>query len=368
MSRLLCKGKGAQEYYKSIPENFKISLDFSVIPPILRADMKTPTEKKRKKRIVTKKLTLQHTREGTYWPDIEQCTETGDIITVKDTQVASSTEYKVTERKENGCVKSMIATNTGETFNLAYNPSLQRYYVRSTDPNKPFCTPQHMCGHRAFFHEESKTVIWMVPRNGSCTILASLLYAEGGEEIKMERKQPALIWGYTGQREHFVDILSDAMPNPDKWSAYRHCIVYQDPMYKCIRHMNYIMSCNKPQLQTFFSECPEKIKDMKTFADTYLAIAEINKYNNKHYYEQHMIPQMFYHKTLPVTPDVIIDLEDLSPFIRKEMRIQPITANIETSIGISLMSITKEQKARIMEIYGDDYKIEQRFKDRWWYE
>lgn len=309
-------------------------------------------------------LTFQHTRAKTYWPDIEEIEEEKeDILYVKKSQLNEGRRYSVTGRDDEGNISELRIDTGEEEYWAVYNPGLQRYYIRSKSIDQPFKTPQHMVGHRAFFHKDSRTIIWMVPRNGSCTILSTFMSALG---YKVNKGQPALIWGCTGQQDCFFDVQDGNIPYPEKWLNYRHCIVYQDPLLKTLRHMNYILSVNKPQLSTFFSEDMKKMDDMDTFIDTYLAIAEINKRNNVSYYEQHMIPQMFYHQTLPITPDTIIYLDDLEEFLHKEMGLAPVLANLETSIGLSIGSITEERKKKIDKIYEQDYLIETRFKDRLW--
>lgn len=309
------------------------------------------------------KTTLQHTRAKTYWPDLEICEEEGEVLTVRRSQLNEGRRYSVISRDEEGHISELRIDTGEEEFWAVYNPGLGRYYVRSKEVGKAFKTPQHMTGHRAFFHTPSSTIIWMIPRNGSCTVLASLLNDAG---YKVNTGQPALVWGCTGQQNCFFDEPDGKLTSPERWVNYRHCVVYQDPTFKALRHMNYILSVNKPQLHTFFSEFPNKMDDMGVFIDTYLAIAELNKRNTLAQYEQHMIPQMFYHQTLPVTPQVIIDLDDLSDFIRTEMNITPVHANMEASIGLSIASVTPERLKRLEKVYAQDYLIETRFKDRLW--
>lgn len=305
---------------------------------------------------------LQHTREHTVWPDLEHCTESQNTLTVVKSQVPTSKEYTIVARNEEGRI-SELKSNIGEEFWASYNPALDRYYVRSKAPSKPFRTPQHMTGHRAFFDKNTKTIIWMIPRNGSCTILASLM-KNAGLEVKVT--QPAAIWGCTGSTDYFFDETGNKLSNPEKWLEYKQCIVYQDPFYKCIRHMNYVLACNNFQLNTFFSDNPEKMNDAAAFIDTYLAIAEINTYNTKEFYEQHMMPQMFYHRTIPVQIESIIELDKLDKFIERELKISCTKANLEASIGLLLDDVTDEHRKKIEKIYGGDREIAKRFKDRWW--
>lgn len=311
-----------------------------------------------------KTLTFQHTRAKTYWPDIEEIEEEkDDLLLVKRSQLNEGRRYAVTARDEEGHISEMKIDTGEEEYWAVYNPGLDRYYIRSKVIDKPFKTPQHMTGHRAFYNKDARTIIWMVPRNGSCTILATLMATLG---YKTNVGQPALIWSCAGQQDCFFDEQEGKLSSPEKWINYRHCIVYQDPLLKTLRHMNYILSVNRPQLSTFFSEDISKMHNMDTFIDTYLAIAEINKRNNASYYEQHMIPQMFYHQTLPVTPDTIIHLDDLEHFLHYEMGLHTVKANLETSIGLSIGSITEKRKEKIKKIYEQDYLIETRFKDRMW--
>lgn len=306
-------------------------------------------------------LVLQHTRQGMSWPDKEVCTESQNTLTVTKSQTGTK-EYAIISRDEEGRIHE-LKSNTEEEFWAVYNPGLDRYYVRSKMPGKPFRTPQHMVGHRAFFDVNSKTIVWMVPRNGSCTILASLMR---NAHLEISIEQPAAIWNKPGQSQFFFDATGNKLPDPEKWAEYKHCIVYQDPVFKCIRHMNYILACNRFQLQTFFVENPKKMDDIGVFADTYLAVAEINTYNNKDFYEQHMIPQMFYHQTIPAQIDSIVDLDKLPLFIEREMRMCCVQSNLENSIGLLIDDITDEHRKKIEKIYGNDREIATRFKDRWW--
>ena len=306
-------------------------------------------------------VTLQHTRTDTNWPDTETCNMTGDILTITKSQREEVKEYTVIARDDAGRIKELKG-NTGEEFWTAYNPSLDRYYVRSKDPEKPFRTPQHMTGHRAFFEDNSKTIVWMIPRNGSCTVLASLVKARGFEPAC---EQPAMIWTTVGHRDCFFDVVDNKFSDA-KWLEYKQCIVYQDPLYRFVRHLNYILTCNNPQINTFFAEFPEKIKDVPTVIDTYLAVAEMNAHNTPAFYEQHMIPQMFYHQTVPTQIDTIVALDDLEDFISKEMGIPCVKANLEATLGLTLDDLTEERMARFEKIYGIDREIEKRFKDRWW--
>lgn len=317
--------------------------------------------KKQKKAVSAVPLTLQHTREGTNWPDLELCEETNDTIAVQKSQVASAKEYTITSRDQDGHITE-LRDNNGEEFWTSYNPALERYYVRSKDPNKPFRTPQHMTGHRAFFESRFKTIVWMIPRNGSCTILASLM---NDKHYEINCNQPAAIWNCIGHTNFFFDETKSKLSNT-KWLEYKQCVVYQDPLLKCVRHLNYILSCNKPQLHTFFADCPKKELDIGSVIDTYLAVAEINTHNNVSYYEQHMMPQMFYHRTLPVQIDAIVDLDSLGEFVRQELKVTCCQANIEATIGLLLDDLTEARRARIDRIYGQDYEIAKRFKDRWW--
>lgn len=315
-------------------------------------------------------VTLQFTRQGTQWPDKEVCALDGDTLVVLQSQNEHANEYKILARTNEGRIKEIQevpekeSDSPPEEFYLSYNPGLDRYYVRSKDPNKPFITPQHMSGHRALFHNQSKTVIWYLPRNGSSTVLASLIYNTGN--IHVNRHQPAMAWQNEKRDKHYFDAPNGKLPNPEKWLDYKHCIVYQDPVYRCIRHMNYVLSVARSQLNTFFSDSALKMDNAPIFVDTYLALAEINKYNNISYYEPNLMPQMFYHKTLPVTPDVIVELSQLSDFIYDTMHITVVASNLETSIGLTLRDISSANRQRIEDIYGEDRFIESRFKDRWW--
>lgn len=305
---------------------------------------------------------LQHTRQGTRWPDIETCTESQDTLTVKKGQIADSKEYIITSRDEDGRI-SELQSNTGEEFWAAYNPALDRYYVRSKDPEKPFRTPQHMAGFRAFFDQKTKTLIWMVPRNGSCTVLASLMNAEG---LEVKEEQPAMIWNCQGHAKYHFNVIENKLPDPEKWLAYKHCIVYQDPVFKCIRHMNYVLSCHQFLLHTFFTRDAESEENIQAFIDTYLAIAEINTHNTRDFYEQSMIPQMFYYKNIPAQIDSIVDIDKLDIFIERELKIRCKKANLENSLGLLMDDITEEHMKRIEKIYGKDKEIPVRFKDRLW--
>lgn len=315
-------------------------------------------------------VTLQFTRQGTQWPDKETCSIDGDTLVVLHSQNEHANEYKILSRTNEGRIKEIreIPAKESDTppeeFYLAYNQGLDRYYVRSKNPDKPFITPHHTVGHRAFFHEPSKTVIWYLPRNGSSTVLTSLIYDTG--EIHVNRHQPAMVWYNEQCSKHYFDVPDGKLPNPEKWLDYKHCLIYQDPAHRCVRHMNYVLSCNRQLLSTFFSEDMAHMENTALFVDTYLALAEINKYNTVSWYEPNLMPQMFYHKTLPVTPDIIIELSQLQTFIYNVMGITPVAANLETSIGITLRDISVANWKRIENIYGEDRLIETRFKDRWW--
>lgn len=311
----------------------------------------------------TEKITLQHTRQGTYWPDIEICTLEGDILRVEKSQIKTGSEYFIIAQDDEGYPTELKDDNTDEEFWLAYNPSLDRYYVRSKVKDKAFLTPQHTTGHKALFHHPSRTVIWVIPRNGSCTLLASLMKDRGESPNTL---QPGRTWRSREAHTCYFEEDKNVLSQPEKWIDYHHCIVYQDPELRCLRNMNYILSVNRPQLATFFSEFQEKMQNVSTFMDTYLAIAEINLYNEPEYYEASLKPQLWFHKTLPVTPELIIKLDDLEEFLKKELKIKPEPANIENSIYLSLSAYTEERKKKVEKLYGEDRIIETRFRDRLW--
>lgn len=306
-------------------------------------------------------ITLQHTRPENGWPDIEKGEVNEDVVYITSSQKDELGEYEVITRDEQtGRIKELRQGE--EEFWLSYNPSLERYYVRSKRPELPFRTNLSTSGFRALYFDPLKVMIWLIPRNGTSTLLATILNVLG----KRVTPEGGHIWACEGQNECCLNVKEGGLPEPEKWAGYRHCTVYQDPVLKCIRHINHIMTHSRAELYNFFTDNPPLFHNPAAVMDTYLAVAEVNAKNTKESYEQYMMPQMWYHKNFPVTPDTILSLDDLEDFITHEFRMRPVLANIEDSIAFPISAVTPEREEWAERIYGEDRLIPTRFRDRWW--
>lgn len=247
-----------------------------------------------------------------------------------------------------------------------YNPSLDLYVGRFTKPDQSYNMMDILYYGviNAVKHIPSKTLWWTIARNGCSSQLVSLATDQGATCFK-DLGTPQHVWGpkahpyLLSNMEYAKDVYS--------WDEYRHVIVYQDPIRRFVRLVNYAYTAGLPYV--VYKTVPARLRSIvqqpPAVIDQMLAIASVNARNRSAAYEQHYWPQR-HHFALAPKIDTVVWLDDVDHYMEHVLRIEPKHANVENKITVTKDMFSPRQMAIAEEIYGPCRQIEVNYKDKFY--
>lgn len=245
-----------------------------------------------------------------------------------------------------------------------YNPSLDLYVGRFTKPDVSYCLMNMLPygSMTAVTHIPSKTLWWTIARNGCSSQLVSLANDQGATCFN-DLGTPSRVWG--AKAHPYLLTNANYAKDSHTWIGYNHVIVYQDPIVRFVRLVNYAYTVGlhnavyrtlPPRLRMFVEKPTMVIDHM-------LAVAGLNARNLTTPYEQHYWPQRN-HFALAPRIDTVVRLNDVDTYMENVLHIKPVHANIENKVVVTEESFTPRQMEVAESIFGPDRELEFVYKDK----
>lgn len=247
-----------------------------------------------------------------------------------------------------------------------YNPTLDLYVGRFTKPDFSYNMMNTLpYGElNAVKHIPSKTIWWTIARNGCSSQLVSLAMDQGATCFN-DLGTPSNVWGPKA-RPYMLSNMEYAK-DVHNWAGYKHVIVYQDPVRRFVRLVNYAFTAGLPYV--VYHTVPHRLRSIVTYPsviiDQMLATASVNARNLSTGYEQHYWPQRN-HFALAPSIDTVVRLDDVDHYMRNVMHIKPNHANIENKIVVTQETFSPQQLEIAEEIYGPCRQLEVTYKDKFY--
>ena len=248
-----------------------------------------------------------------------------------------------------------------------YNPSLDLYVGRFTKPDISYNMMDILrYGEiNAVKHIPSKTLWWTIARNGCSSQLASLAIDQGATCFENRLGTPTQVWG--GKARPYLISNFEYAKDVHNWTEFKHVIVYQDPVRRFVRLVNYAFTAGLPYV--VYHTVPHRLRMLVTspsmVIDQMLATASVDARNTTAAYEQHYWPQRN-HFALAPKIDTVVRLDDVDHYMKNVLHIEPVHANIENNIVVTEETFSPHQMELAEDIYGPCRQIEVDYKDKFY--
>lgn len=268
-----------------------------------------------------------------------------DTLYIDETITDEYTNWTITARNAAG-VGTEFINDYGKGV-LAYNPYIELYIGKYTDPVRPLVyLPNEEIQYKAVIHDASKTIIWLIPRNASASIVASLNYGITTEN-EMWEKHTISLDDYTQKKEEYAD--------------YKHVVVVQNPLSRFSGWVEYLLS--KQALDShLLNSIPETKQDSITPVDTAVwqvaALARLVNANPTFDVAPQLLSQSHFISKLPAV-DVIVPLPYLDYYLHNELGVLPVHKNMDDDPVFWMGQLKESDKLlwELAETYADDAKL-----------
>lgn len=235
---------------------------------------------------------------------------------------------------------------SGMLERLVYNPATNEYLATfQSGAFRTASSAPSVTGPQFTVHEGSKTLMYLISKNACSTQIGTVLHELG---YKPAQTSPQQVW--TGNAYRHCRNVEDY--DPEQYADYTHLAVYQDPVRRFVNLANYAWCINKPLLRPYVASC----RDKQQMIDTVLLLIEMNKKNHPGLFEAHLEGQAWYYKRCPRI-DVVVPLELLSEYMRREMGIEPWNCNVDAKHELTRSDLQDRHLAEIERLWHEDYEL-----------
>lgn len=247
-------------------------------------------------------------------------------------------------------------------------------YDRGTDSYLAFSSPQEFqimhfaesqwWRYRLIAFEKQKIVFIVVSRNACCCLLATASKQKDAAQTREYYPEPAVAWALV-----HTSVASDN--NIEAYPGYTVAFVYSDPFFRWCNTCNYYAGANftrglsryLPQGFDIYAFREDKTAPMYSF----LARCEIESNYLWKGKDQHMMSQLETVGLFPNNIDIVVPIEMLSDFIRKEIGTEPVKANVEKEWWFDpMIDVPNDIKTRVINLYHADYDIPELFTGKFY--
>lgn len=265
-----------------------------------------------------------------------------------NTLAEENSSWTVTKRTDAGVGTNFI-TDYGQGI-LAYNTILDMYLGMYTMPaTKLEYIPTKEVTAKAVVHEKSNTLIWLIPRNASGTLLATLKYDAYSKKPNLQ-----YLWD-----EHTITLEQYREKNFD-YESMTHVVVLQSPENRFSRFVNSLI-CTDKMKEYLKNSAPrnkvESLEEIQAMTFHMLALAELNALSGSTACDENLWPQYRYLELIPRV-DVVVPLTLLDYYLQEEMQVIPVHEAMEKEVRYWLGKVNHESiYTRLEAIYGKDTKL-----------
>lgn len=273
------------------------------------------------------------------WQD--DCTIRGQrLFRTASTESALITEW-------NGDMPAAIYwPRLGKVERLIFNPATNEYLATfQSGAFQTMCSAPSVTGPQYAVHEPSKTLMYLISKNACSTQIGTVLHELG---FKPLQSSPQQVWTPNAYRHcHNVEDY-----DPERYEGYTHMAVYQDPVRRFVNLANYAWCINKPLLQPYTASC----KNKQQMIDTVLLLIGMNAKNHPGRFEAHLEGQAWYFRRCPRI-DVVVPVEHLSTYMRREMNIEPYNCNVDAKHELTRSDLLDRHIGEIARLWHQDYEL-----------
>ena len=251
--------------------------------------------------------------------------------------------------------KSLFWPRAGSTELLTFNAATEEYFTTGQAGQwRTKASAPSLTGAQYTLHEPSKTLMYLISKNACSTQIGTVLHELG---FKPRQDSPSVVW----DNNAFRHCLNNEDYDAEKFKAYRHLIVYHEPIARFVNLANYTWGINKPMLHPFTASCSTK----RQFLDTLHNLIRMNRCNHPGPFEQHLEGQAWYYDRCPRI-DIVVRMEDLSDYMRTVMKVEPYNCNVDHTHFLTKDDLTQDDIALIKEEWADDFLLEERYNSLFW--
>lgn len=217
--------------------------------------------------------------------------------------------------------------------------------------------------YRLIPFDEKKIVFIVVSRNACSCLLATAGKVKFPEKTKDFYPEPATPWGQVKHVSYDNCI--------EKFPGYTTAFVYSDPFFRWCNTCNYFEGVNFGQNGALYLPKYLNLKEFRKSKTprmySYLAHCEIESNYTYWWKDQHIMSQLETVGIFPKEIDLVVPIEKLSDFLRKEIGVEPVVANVEKSWWFNYeKDVPEDIKTRVMNLYEADYDIPELFAGKFY--
>lgn len=210
--------------------------------------------------------------------------------------------------------------------------------------------------YRLILFKEAKVAFVTLSRNACCCLLTTSAKANGVPNVKDNYPEPATAWW-----KGFPSLTDTTKGTED----YKSAFVYSPPFDRWCNTCNYFEGINAGQLGKYYTDKGKVPETKEGKMWDFLIKCELESKFNHLRKDQHLMSQIETIGLYPKKIDLVIPINYLSDYLRKEIGIEPVKANVETDWWFNpKKDVPKEIQDRVNNLYDEDYDIPTLFKDK----
>lgn len=271
-----------------------------------------------------------------------------NTLYIDNTITDEGTTWNITARNSGGMGTEFL-NDYGKGV-LAHNPKLDLYIGKYTDPVRPLAyLPSEPIIYRATIHDASKTIFWLLPRNASTSVLASLYYTDAshGEEN--------VLW------ENHTITLEEYETKKEDYAGYKHVAVVQDPISRFVGWMEFLMA-TRAEDDYLKDSIPELKRAMFPGVEANVwqlcTLARLVNTNPTFDTAPQLLSQSNFISKLPPL-DVLVPIAILDYYLQSEMGVLPVHRAMNNAPVFWLGQINRSHalEFELLDIYKEDLKL-----------
>lgn len=206
----------------------------------------------------------------------------------------------------------------------------------------------------------SKWCFINVPRNACSCLLTTAAKEADLSVVKEEYKESEIAWSESSLTA--LVVRENEVPSGE----YKLAFVYSDPFLRWCNSCNFFEGIASTCIGDFYT--PRKKREKLDKMYDFLAKCKLEgRYGVKNT-EEHLRSQLFLVGQCPREPDLVIPIHLLSTFLRSELGIEPVRANVEAHWWFNPeKDVPGDIKEKVRNLYNEDYDLPTLFSDSFYY-
>lgn len=235
-----------------------------------------------------------------------------------------------------------------------------------------FCAINNMQVYDQFYDEHScplvripkyKTLFSIVAKNACSTLEAHFFNYYHRFFWEKKIKEGELVWlrdKFQKRRKKIHLELDEYFRTKEKWEHIY--AVYDDPVRRCVRTMNYKYMGANAILRNLRPPYDENISD---YISKFILLTRLHMFNVDKF-DQHLAPISTTHRYILDDVTTFVYLYDLDRFLLEKFNIKPERFNVSPERVITTDLLSEKQLADIKEIYKKDFEIPIKYADKFY--